>query len=235
MLEYCSGGELFDRLKSQDGDRFTEPVAALLVWQILSSVAYCHRMGISHRDLKLENFLFENPRPDAALKLIDFGLSRKYASGRGILRMKSTVGTPVRTLDPATHAEGLDLHRHLTTGDDCGQYYIAPEVLLAKETRSAYTEKCDIWSIGVIAYMLVSGRAPFKGRDDKEIVESVRRGKYTLSSKHWDGVSELAKDFVRRCLRYNPEKRPSAEELLTGAFAVQSLHPEYRIQSLNEG
>jgi len=62
--------------------------------------------------------------------------------------------------------------------------------------------------------MLCSGRAPFKGRSDDEIVSSVRRGKYTLSSKYWDGVSDLAKDFVRQCLQYYPARRPAASKLL---------------------
>lgn len=57
-------------------------------------------------------------------------------------------------------------------------YYIAPEVL-----TSEYNEKCDLWSIGVILYILLSGRPPFDGKDDKEIVKKVRIGSYETSSK----------------------------------------------------
>lgn len=57
-------------------------------------------------------------------------------------------------------------------------YYIAPEVL-----TSEYNEKCDVWSIGVILYILLSGRPPFDGKDDKEIVRKVRIGHYDLNSK----------------------------------------------------
>ncbi len=58
--------------------------------------------------------------------------------------------------------------------------------------------------------MLCGGRAPFEGRSDDGSVASVRRGKYTLSSRYWDGLSELAKNFVRQCLQYYPSRRPSA-------------------------
>jgi calcium-dependent protein kinase len=57
-------------------------------------------------------------------------------------------------------------------------YYIAPEVL-----TSEYNEKCDVWSIGVILYILLSGRPPFDGKDDKEIVRKVRIGHYDINSK----------------------------------------------------
>jgi calcium-dependent protein kinase len=57
-------------------------------------------------------------------------------------------------------------------------YYIAPEVL-----SSEYNEKCDIWSVGVIMFILLSGRPPFDGKDDKEIVKKVRTGIYSTSSK----------------------------------------------------
>lgn len=88
-------------------------------------------------------------------------------------------------------------------------YYIAPEVL-----KGDYNEKCDLWSIGVILYILLSGKPPFDGNDDKEIVNSVRIGTYSLSGPEWKNISSEAKDLIKRMLEYEVGKRISAEQAL---------------------
>ena len=88
-------------------------------------------------------------------------------------------------------------------------YYIAPDVL-----NKSYNEKCDVWSLGVILYILLVGYPPFNGSDDKKIIEAVKKGKYTLDEPEWDDVSEEAIDLVRKCLTYDPDKRISASDAL---------------------
>jgi calcium-dependent protein kinase len=78
IMELCTGGELLDKLHRQEGHHYSEQVASQLVKKMVGAIRYCHDHHIAHRDLKLENFLFENDNPDAELKLIDFGLSRHY-------------------------------------------------------------------------------------------------------------------------------------------------------------
>ena len=98
-------------------------------------------------------------------------------------------------------------HMHEVVGTS---YYIAPEVL-----ERDYTQKSDIWSLGVIFFMMLCGRCPFGGTDDYEIQENVRAGNYSLNTKHWRGISTDAKNFVRSLLDMNPETRPTASEALS--------------------
>jgi len=88
-------------------------------------------------------------------------------------------------------------------------YYIAPEVL-----HGTYDEKCDVWSVGVILYILLSGCPPFYGSNEYEILKRVETGKYSFNLPQWRKVSESAKDLIRRMLTYVPSMRISAREAL---------------------
>ena len=91
-------------------------------------------------------------------------------------------------------------------------YYIAPEVI-----KEVYDEKCDIWSIGVIFYVLLCGYPPFNGDTDVEIMQNVQRGKFFFPEEEWGIISNEAKDLISKMLTYDPAKRISAKKVL--------LHP----------
>lgn len=88
-------------------------------------------------------------------------------------------------------------------------YYIAPEVL-----DKHYNSKCDVWSAGVITYILLSGMPPFNGASDSEICTKIRMGIHSFDDKAWSNISEEAKDFISQLLTYNYKKRPSAADAL---------------------
>lgn len=171
VLELCSGGDLYTR------DPYTEDQAARIISGVMSAVAFMHEHDIVHRDLKYENIMFANCHAKAEIKIIDFGLSRKYLPDKP---MKEGVGTI---------------------------YTMSPEVL-----EGEYTNKADIWAIGVLAYMLLSSQMPFYGRTRSEIVEKIMKCDYDFQGKRWMQVSRQAKNFVSDLLQHDPDHRPSAEE-----------------------
>ena len=179
VTELCQGGELFEAITKRT--HFNEQVAASIIKQILSAIAYCHSKSIVHRDLKPENILLEDKKDDGdfQIKVIDFGASMRFDPSK---KMNQVFGTA---------------------------YYIAPEIL-----KLEYNEKCDVWSVGVILYILLSGKPPFGGENDKEILDNVRTGIFSMSGNEWSLVSSEAKDLVKQMLTFDPVQRISAEEAL---------------------
>jgi calcium-dependent protein kinase len=86
---------------------------------------------------------------------------------------------------------------------------MAPELI-----QGDYDSKADMWSLGVIAFMLLSSSMPFYGESRAAVVDQILHGKYKFQSKRWQQVSDDAKDFVKSLLRRRPEKRPTASAVL---------------------
>jgi len=189
----CRGGELFDRII--EAQHFGEDTVGLVAKQMLSGILYMHSNNYAHRDLKPENYLLARDLPieQTHLKLIDFGMSRKFVPGQA---MTTRVVTP---------------------------YYVAPEVLAGK-----YDEKCDIWSLGVIFYILFCGSPPFFSqydgrRGDEDIFKKVKTGKYTFEASEWKHVSSEARKFVADMLVLDAKKRPTALQLLEHHWVVEHI------------
>jgi calcium-dependent protein kinase len=174
VMECAEGGELFDRVTQR---RFSEDEAAAATRQILLALNYIHSHSIVHRDLKLENILYDT-KGGNHLKLIDFGFSKFNDSSH---RLHTSCGTLA---------------------------YIAPEVL-----NRSYTSQCDLWSLGVICFILLSGHMPFYG-SGTVIQDIITSGAYTMKPVHWKSVSEVAKDFTRSLLTLDPTARLTAKTAL---------------------
>lgn len=99
-------------------------------------------------------------------------------------------------------------------------YYVSPEVL-----EGCYTEQCDIWSIGVIVYMILSGAPPFMGATDAEILHKIKLGHYAFTGPKWTDISQDAKDFISSLLSQDPQKRPTAADAMKHAWLQKASTP----------
>ena len=106
---------------------------------------------------------------------------------------------------------------------------MAPEVL-----EGSYTEACDLWSLGVILYMLLSGAPPFYGRNDEAIKSSIAQGTYTFPHELFRDVGDDALDFVSCLLSYSIEYRYTAEQALTHPWLKANCEPN-QLENCKDG
>lgn len=167
---------------------FTEAEAAGAVEHILLGLRACHEAGICHRDMKPENVLYGTREVESPLLLTDFGLSCRFKPGK----------------------------KSIT--DWCGTTpYMAPEVFICSKEKTSYGCECDLWSTGVLVYILLTGFMPFDGPN---IEANVRAGKYSMNQKIVGEISELAKSFLTGLLTVDPDKRLTAESALQHQWIV---------------
>ena len=184
VLEYCSGGELLQYLISKNA-HLGEFETIKIMSEIFKAIGYLHENKICHRDLKLENFLFDHAGVDAHIKLIDFGLAKQNFDLKAGL--KSIVGSP---------------------------NFIAPEILNKQE----YDYKCDIWSLGVIIFILLSGDPPFQGENNFETFNRIKKGHFSFDGKEWKKITNEGKDLIKKLLVLEPNKRITITEALKHAW-----------------
>lgn len=106
-------------------------------------------------------------------------------------------------------------------------YYVAPEVL-----NKLYSKECDIWSAGVIIYILLCGVPPFWDETEHGIFDQILSGDLDLISEPWPCISDSAKDLVRRMLLRDPKKRLTAHEVLSHPWVqVDGVAPDKPLDS----
>jgi len=194
LVELVEGGELFEHLIEHGA--FCETGARAIMKQLLEAVGYLHSRNIIHRDLKPENILLKQPAKGDTVptcKIADFGLAKLI----GNEKVTSTFcGTP---------------------------QYFAPEVLGCRESKRGYDSACDLWSLGVILYILLSGTPPFDERREymeadatapqtpaPSIFDQIRvgiRSSIHFASAPWPSISASAKHLVKQLLDVDPQRR----------------------------
>ncbi|XP_017062112.1 probable serine/threonine-protein kinase MARK-C isoform X2 [Drosophila ficusphila] len=207
VFEKINGGPLLTRI--QEHICFSEHEASQIIKEIASGLDFLHKKGIAHRDLKPENILCVKTDSLCPIKICDFDL------GSGI-KFTTDVSSPAATpqlLTPVGSAE-----------------FMAPEVvdLFVGEAHS-YDKRCDLWSLGVIAYILLCGYPPFSGNCGEDcgwnrgencrtcqelLFESIQQGHFSFPEAEWHDVSEEAKDLISNLLVKQASSRLSAEAVL---------------------
>ena len=173
VMELLHGGDLFDRIVQKS--RYSELESKRAMRRLLAAVHYLHQdRDIVHRDLKPENLLLVSRIDDVTVKLTDFGLAKSITEDG----LKTFCGTP---------------------------QYFAPEVLRRRTTvagRGRYGKEADIWSLGVILYILISGAPPFDATMDSSASTRISFG-----GPIWLGTSKVAIDLISKMLTIDPSKR----------------------------
>ncbi|XP_014671846.1 PREDICTED: myosin light chain kinase 2, skeletal/cardiac muscle-like [Priapulus caudatus] len=178
IMELITGGELFERVIDEEF-LLTEKACVIFLRQICEGVSFMHSVNIIHLDMKPENILCVT-RAGNRIKLIDFGLARKFDPNDTV---KALFGTPE---------------------------FVAPEVI----NYDRISPLTDMWSVGVITYILLSGLSPFMGDNDGETFGNISMVEYDFDDESFDEVSDDARDFIDKLLVLNQNKRMSAKEAL---------------------
>ncbi|KAJ3145201.1 hypothetical protein HDU86_001125 [Geranomyces michiganensis] len=229
-LELMSGGEIFHQLVSQVC--FSEPVCRHVILQVAEGLRYLHEeLGVVHRDIKLENLLFEpipanlaaqHRRPEG----LDPNVEADYIPGVG--------GAGIGLVKIADFGLSKVVF-NATTKTPCGTVgYTAPEIL----NDQRYSKGVDMWALGCVLYTILSGFPPFFDDDPRGLTEKVANGQFAFLSPWWDDISPEAKDLVCHLLQVNPKKRYTISQFLAhpwiqggtivpqGATAVPNVHIE---------
>lgn len=176
---------------------YPEQEAKILIKNLLSAVTFVHSKGIMHRDLKPENILLASKVSNTDIKISDFGLA------------KISKNFPHRL--PRSHS---------ICGSD---FYLAPEVIKQEE----YGREIDVWSAGVVAYVVLSGSLPFFHNVLHKLYRQIVERDLSFPEQAWRSVAKGAQDFILRLLQVSPGDRLTAEQSLH--------HPWLRSAGKKEG
>ncbi|KAJ4881799.1 CBL-interacting serine/threonine-protein kinase 17 [Raphanus sativus] len=202
VLECVSGGDLFDRIVTNG--KLSETEGRKMFQQLIDGINYCHKKGIFHRDLKLENVLLD---ANGHIKITDFGLSAMSQHFKEAELLHTTCGSP---------------------------NYVAPEVLANKGYDGAAS---DIWSCGVILYVILTGCLPFDDTNLAVLCRKISKGDPPIP--RW--LSPGAKTMIKRMLDPNPVTRMTVTCIMAndwfrhdyGPFVMMKIiHPQQKILAL---
>ncbi|WZY90848.1 hypothetical protein YC2023_047583 [Brassica napus] len=199
----CKGGNLFEKIIER-GCKYAEDDAKHVMVQILSVVAYCHLQGVVHRDLKPEHFLFSTKDETSPLKAVGVGFSAYVKPGQRCVNNNDPIKPISMLYERLNDIVGSSLH-------------VAPEVL-----HRAYGTESDMWMVGVMTYVLLSGSRPFWAPTEYELFRAVLKTEPSFEEAPWPSLSPDVVDFVKRLLHKDYRKRLTAAQALCHPWLVGS-------------
>lgn len=191
-MELVRGGSLHSLIQARKREKrpFSQSESATIMRSLLDAVSYIHQKGIVHRDLKPENILIDDWDNFSTVKLADFGLSAQ-------INFSSEQGSSLYT--------------------NCGTLlFKGPEII----TKKVYSKPVDIWSCGIIMYILLSGKHPFfTGKETREELESrILSPEWTFEPEKFD---KNAKDLLLKLVMTTPSKRYTASQAMRHPWITQ--------------
>lgn len=186
---------------------YSEANAARLMYEIASALVFLHEVGVVHVDLKTENLLLDSEqRIDGVIKMIDFGCAA------------------VCNKDGSVSADAPSANSNGTTA------YWPPERF---QTVTAAEPAMDMWAVGVILYIMLTGAHPFDLHDDasdEEIEDQIQDNPYPpLGEGFTDHLSESAVGLIQRLMEPNPVKRMTAHELINHSWVRETVSSEVKV------
>lgn len=203
VTEVLHGGAVLDAILRMKSERYTEAEAKMVVQRTAQGIDYMHKNFVLHRDLKLENLLLRSNDDLGSVVIADFGLARRCQNPEG--------------LGSLPHTRGID------TAPVGTPVFAAPEVVEQK----SYGGAIDMWSLGVITYVLLTGAMPRSLWKSALKYGRVTNRDFGFDCFEWDSVSETAREFVMSCLAYKPIHRLTAANCLRHPWLqrVESVRP----------
>ncbi|EGR34026.1 protein kinase domain protein [Ichthyophthirius multifiliis] len=184
VMEIVDGNSLYEEIKKKQNKPFHEDEIKDILQKLIKGISYLQQFNIMHRDIKPENILLERKEGKNTVKIVDFGLA-SFADEFPYIFPKC--GTPG---------------------------FVAPEIANLIDKSKGYSIICDVFSIGVIFHILLTGESIFPGKKFNDVLTKNKQCEINWNSQLYDGLNIYCKNLLQNMLQKCPEKRINCQECL---------------------